>query len=213
MGSGIRLWTRPQASAHRWEGVTACRPADIDEEFGGLGSHGTAAQPPPPIPMDARLQLTLAAINTLFRLLHSIQDLARLVWTVGGKALVNRIVLLASLLKDSFEEAATKILVVFFSHKHIQDAVRDAGASAPQPPTAVLWVQSEYPHDASLAGMPESSWRRCCCAVLLLLCSARARRALSHSISCVTWGGGVMGVTGACAMPNCDVCCGCRTSA
>lgn len=104
-----------------------CRP-DIDEEFGGLGSSGAAVQPPPPIPMDAKLQLTLAAINTLFRLLHSIQELARLVWAVGGKALVNRIVLLASLLKDSFEEAATKILVVFFSHKHIQDAVRDSGA-------------------------------------------------------------------------------------
>lgn len=110
-----------------------CRP-DIDEDFGGLGSNGAVVQPPPPIPMDARLQLTLAAINTLFRLLHSIQDLARLVWSVGGKDLVNRIVLLASLLKDSFEEAATKILVVFFSHKHIQDAVRDSGA----PPAAIV---------------------------------------------------------------------------
>lgn len=56
-------------------------------------------------------------------------------WAVGGPALVRRIVLLASRMKDSFEEAATKILVVFFSHRHIQDAVREAGAA----PRALKW--------------------------------------------------------------------------
>lgn len=105
-----------------------CRTGDIggiDEEFGATGARGGGA---PTIPLDTKLQLTLAAINTLFRLLHTIQDLAKLVWAVGGPALVHRIVLLASSMKDSFEEAATKILVVFFSHRHIQDAVREAGA-------------------------------------------------------------------------------------
>jgi hypothetical protein len=58
---------------------------------------------------------------------NSVQDLAKLVWAVGGVALVRRIVLLASRMKDSFEEAATKILVVFFSHRDIQDAVRAVG--------------------------------------------------------------------------------------
>jgi hypothetical protein len=67
------------------------------------------------------------------------------VWAVGGPALVNRIVLLASRMKDSFEEAATKILVVFFSHRHIQDAVREAGA-----------------HRASLRGALNDAARRTC---------------------------------------------------
>lgn len=115
-----------------------CRTGDIGgiggiaEEFGGTGARGGGA---PTIPLDTKLQLTLAAINTLFRLLHTIQDLAKLVWAVGGPALVRRIVLLASRMKDSFEEAATKILVVFFSHRHIQDAVREAGAA----PRALKW--------------------------------------------------------------------------
>jgi hypothetical protein len=100
---------------------------DVDDDLGGIEAHRGAAPGFPAIPVDAKLQLTLAAINTLFRLLHTIQDLAKAVWAVGGPALVRRIVLLASHLKDSFEEAATKILVVFFSHRNIQDAVRESG--------------------------------------------------------------------------------------
>lgn len=123
--------------------IARCRTGDlgiggIDEEFGATGARGGGL---PAIPLDTKLQLTLAAINTLFRLLHTIQDLAKTVWAVGGPALVNRIVLLASRMKDSFEEAATKILVVFFSHRHIQDAVREAGMWCPtsgQPETMAL---------------------------------------------------------------------------
>lgn len=101
-----------------------------DEEFGldASAARDGAAAAPAQIPMDVQLQLTLAATNTLFRLLHSIPELARTVWDVGGPPLVHRVVALASRLRESFEEAGTKLLVVFFSHRHIQDAVREAGA-------------------------------------------------------------------------------------
>lgn len=101
----------------------------FEEDFGAMGARrGHRAAGPTAIPSDTKFQLALAAINTLFRLLHTIHDNAKTVWEEGGAELVKRIILLASHLTDSFEEAATKLLVVFFSHRHVQASVRKAGA-------------------------------------------------------------------------------------
>jgi hypothetical protein len=116
-----------------------CSTLAFEDEFGGLDGQQAratrAAAAAAAIPADAKFQLTLAAINTLFRILHTIQDRARAVWDAGGAELVKRIVLLASHMQDSFEEAATKLLVVFFSHRYVQEAVREAGARALPPRT------------------------------------------------------------------------------
>jgi hypothetical protein len=84
------------------------------------------ATSPSPI-TDAKFQLTLAAINTLFQVLHTIPEKSKEVWVLGGSKLVKHIILLASHCTESFEEAVTKLLVVFFSHRHVQESAREVG--------------------------------------------------------------------------------------
>jgi hypothetical protein len=104
----------------------------FEEDYGAMRAHrGHRVGGPTAIPSDTKFQLTLAAINTLFRLLHTIHDNAKAVWEEGGAELVKRIILLATHLTTSFEDPATKLLVVFFSHRHVQAAVRKAGSLLP----------------------------------------------------------------------------------
>ena len=71
----------------------------VEEELTGERNRARLAVVAP-LPSDARLQLTLAAINTLFRLLHTTQDNAKTVWEFGGREFVVRIITLASRLKE-----------------------------------------------------------------------------------------------------------------
>jgi hypothetical protein len=105
------------------------KAAFLDELGGGSTRRAARSHPVPlsPIPTDSKFQLTLAVINTLFQVLHTIPDKGKEVWTIGRSRLVKHIVLLASHVTESFEEAVTKLLVVFFSHPHVQASAREAG--------------------------------------------------------------------------------------
>lgn len=107
--------------------VRRCRAGAWDDELGQLAATDAPTGNGAAVAAAGQLQLPLAALSALFRLLHLLPDHAAALWDAGGAPFVRRVVQLAAARRESFEEAATKLLVVFFSHHDVQTAMRDAG--------------------------------------------------------------------------------------
>ena len=105
----------------------ACRADHAEDERYDEAPKHTANGNAALIPVDSKLQLALAAINALFSLMNSKHDPMEIVWPNGGAELIRRLLLLGRKLKESFEEEATKLLVVLLSNARIQIAAREAG--------------------------------------------------------------------------------------